>query len=54
MAVEIVEVDAAIAVEFWDVEIGVRAEHVLERLVQGVEEGQKLRRQHILEDCQQS
>ena len=50
MAVEIVDVDAAVVVEFRDLEVGEWGEEVLERLVQGVEKRENLGRQDVLED----
>lgn len=38
MAVEVVDVDAAVAVELRDLEVGVRTEEVLERFIEGVQE----------------
>ena len=43
MTIEVVEFNATVAVELRDVEIGVRAEQVLEGLVEGVEQGEELR-----------
>lgn len=33
VAVEVVEVDSAVAVEFWNLEVGVRRKEILERFV---------------------
>lgn len=34
MAVELIEVNAAVSVELWDLEVGVRGEEVVDRLVE--------------------
>ena len=52
MAVEVVDVDAAVAVELWDFEVRVRGEEVLERLVEGVKKRKELSGQDVLEDCE--
>lgn len=54
VAVEVVDVDAAIAVELRDLEVGVGGEEVLKGLVKGVEEGEELRRQDVLEDSEKA
>lgn len=54
MAVEVVDVDAAVVVEFRDVEVGEWGEEVLKRLVQGVEKGENLSRQDVLEDSEEA
>ena len=54
LAIEVVKIDPAVAVEFGDLEVGVRGEEVLEGLVEGVEEGEQLRGQDVLKDRQES
>lgn len=42
VAVEIIDVDAAIAIEFWNFEVCVRAEQVLEGFAEGIKQRKKL------------
>lgn len=49
MAVEDVDIDAAVVVKLGDLEVGKWGEEVLKGLVEGVEKGEKLGGQYVLE-----
>lgn len=51
VAVELVEVDGAVAVEFRDVEVRERGEEILKGFVKGMEKREELGRENVLEDC---
>lgn len=54
MAVQRVGLDGGGAEELRHVEVGVRRERVLQRLPQRVEEGEQLRREHVLQDGEEA
>lgn len=50
-AVKIIEINTRVAIEFWDFKIRVWTEGILEGFIAGVEEGDELGREDVLEDC---